>query len=59
MQKRNSKQRKERPGKGTGEFRIVTILDEVIERKKINKKSEPTKTKHELLTKISRPLFFF
>lgn len=57
MQKRHSKQRKESSGKGNDEFRVVNILDEIIERKKINKKSKPTnqkkpqtnKKKHELL----------
>lgn len=57
MQKRHSKQRKERSGKGNGEFRVVTILDEIIERKKKKNRNQP-KQNMSSLPKMSRPLFF-
>lgn len=45
MQKSHSKQRKEISGKGNGEFRLVTILHEIIVRKEKQTKTRTNQNK--------------
>lgn len=61
MQKRLSKQSKERSDKGkrdTCEFRLVSILDEIIEKKSKRTPSQP-KQKLSPPLQSSRPLDFY